>query len=412
LASQYGEAVIVFLIFLFETTLGYFALKDLSLFRKRGRILLNIYGLIGFFIFGPFCAILTERILWDAGYLYWNFTFLQIIILLIITTIPIVILITINIKSFRALFNIYGSETSTYGPTNRFYQINNKSVSNPNQVTSLPHGDDLSIKSNVPEQTENENKIIIKSSINYEHAKIIYKVKIENNKNSAMGDVRFRPFVSKTIFLIDNPEKTISLIKPNESSTVTFKLNPKGECGNVKIHANISYYDNSIGEYKEINAEPKTTEIICPVLKVKTLTEQEWRENTYNLLKAQDTTEQIPIGAETLFEIISDILKDMNLFMLPECEQKSPQIFRCVGRFSAAGKVHNLQYAVQIEVVGGPSNSKLILKTFAPNEASLIGFHHKILDEIEERVKIKEYIPMNFTNITIKDSVIHRSDIG
>ena len=126
------------------------------------------------------------------------------------------------------------------------------------------------------------------------------------------------------------------------------------------------------------------------------------------------TTEDIPFSCEELFKVVSSVVKDMNMFMLP------PEITstRRVGRFYCEG-IKGLKYAVQIEAIGGLQKSKLIIKAFAPNQESLIGFYHKILDEIQERVSIKDYIkePLIIkgdyvvSKKEIKDSVIYKSDI-
>lgn len=66
--------------------------------------------------------------------------------------------------------------------------------------------------------------------------------------------------------------------------------------------------------------------------------------------------------------------------------------------------------------------SKRILKAWAEKEDALTGFYHGILDEIEKRVKVKEYIDDSIVQhnvhigdkigTLVKDSVVQRSNIG
>ncbi len=256
----------------------------------------------------------------------------------------------------------------------------------------------------------------VKSAINYERAKIKYKVKIENAAQSAISEVRVQPFVPKGIFIADENEKTISLIKPNNSKTVTFTLRPTGECGNVDISSQVTFYDTKLSDYKTLKIAPKPTKIVCPMLRIAKIDEDTWKGTIAQLISVKETMEDIPLSCEELFVIVSDVLKDMNMFMLPPHKTSK----RCVGRFYCEG-LKGLKYAIQAEAIGGLQKSKLLLKAFAPNQESLIGFYHCVLDEIEERTEVKKYLsePLIIhgdyivgSKIDIKDSVVQRSKIG
>jgi hypothetical protein len=103
--------------------------------------------------------------------------------------------------------------------------------------------------------------------------------------------------------------------------------------------------------------------------------------------------------ARILFETVTDILKDLNLFMLPSSVTETPQLYRAIARFYGEG-VKGLKYAVQIEVVGGAKKSKLFLKAWAEKEEALTGFYHGILSDIKERVQVKDLIDIG--NVYVK----------
>ncbi len=259
--------------------------------------------------------------------------------------------------------------------------------------------------------------ISVKSAINYEHAKLLYKVKIENNSNNSISDIRVSLYIPKGLFIADKEEKMISLVRPRSSQTVTFTLRPKGECGNVDISSKIVYYDTNLEDYKDLKAAPKRTAIVCPMLKTVPVDERTWRQITSRLISVQETVDNLPLSCNELFRIVTDVIKDMNMYMVTEDSVSC----RFVGRFYCEG-IKGYQYCAQIEAIGGMKKSKLIIKAFAENQESLIGFYHKILDEIEERTKIKQYIkdPLIIKGdyfpggkkIEITDSVIQRSEIG
>lgn len=195
-----------------------------------------------------------------------------------------------------------------------------------------------------------------------------------------------------------------------KSETVTFHLRPVQECGNVDIFGRVTYFDTSRRKTNEIELEKKTTYIICPMMKRIKIDENIWRETAGSLLKVEETTEDIPIKADMLFEIVNDVLQDLNLYRLEPKISKEANITRAISRFYCEG-VKGLKYCAYAEVVGGEHKSKLIIRAYAENEQSLIGFYHCILDEIEKRTRIKDYIPNVVKHTEIHDSVIYKSGI-
>lgn len=268
--------------------------------------------------------------------------------------------------------------------------------------------------------TYSGNTINVKSAFGYKGATIIYKVKVENNTNEPISDIKVYPYVPD-VFMLREKEKTISLIEPKSSQTATFEIRPTGECGDCNVSGRVNYYDMVSKKHLDIELEPKSLSIICPILRRREIREDEWREVVSNFIKAEETTTDIPIESESLFGMVSEILKDLNLFELAPVITKSQQLFRGTARFYGEG-VKGLRYAAQMEVVGGARKSKLILKAWAEKEEALTGFYHGILDEIEKRVDVKEYIDDSIVQYhvhigdkigaLIKDSVIQRSTIG
>ncbi|MFQ6055486.1 MAG: PEGA domain-containing protein, partial [Methanosarcinales archaeon] len=255
----------------------------------------------------------------------------------------------------------------------------------------------------------------LKSAFGYEGAKIIYKIKVENPTSEPVSDLKIHLFVPE-VFLLKDTEKTISLLKPDESKTVTFELRPTKECGDCKVSGRVTYYDLVSRKTKEIDLKEKSLSIICPVLKMKAIDRANWLKDISVWKKAEETTTDIPISAEALFEIVSDILKDMNLFMLEPNITKTPQIFRANAKFYAEG-VKGLKYAAQINITGGLKKSKLTLKAWAEKEEALTGLYHRILDEIEKEIDVKKYlddsiVQYHINKTTIQDSVVIRSQIG
>ena len=258
-----------------------------------------------------------------------------------------------------------------------------------------------------------EESIEVKSAFEYLGAVIHYKVKVENHSPDPIGDIKFTLFVPDVFFMKDM-ERSISMLEPGEGKTVTFEIRPTGECGDCMVSGSIDYYDYSTKKRTKIDMENKMVSIVCPVLTRKEIDEEAWREAVNKMIIAEEDSKDLEIPAENLFDISTRVLKDMNLFMLRPETTSTPQLFTSVARFYAEGAT-GLQYAAYVEVVG-KRKSRLILKAWAEKEEALIGFYHKMLEEIEKRTDIKIFVEdsinqYNIRSTTIKDSVVQRSNI-
>ena len=261
---------------------------------------------------------------------------------------------------------------------------------------------------------------IITSAFGYKGATIQYKVKVENPTSEPIADIKINLYVPD-VFLASESTKSIAMLKPSESKTVTFEIRPTGECGDCEVSGRVIYYDYSAKKTTEVEIPAKSLSIVCPMLKGKEISKSEWHGVINNLVKTEESTKDLDMPAKTLFEMTSRIVKDMNMHQLEPEMTDSPQLFNGVARFYGEG-VKGLKYAAQVEVVGGAKKSRLILKTWAEKEEALTGFYHGLLDEIEKRVHVKGYIDNSIVqhfyhygdNIgtQVKDSIVQRSNIG
>ncbi|MCK5660071.1 MAG: hypothetical protein KAH86_01840 [Methanosarcinales archaeon] len=277
-------------------------------------------------------------------------------------------------------------------------------------------------KTRAPSSTTGKSSTVptITTAFGYKGATIKYKVKVENPTSEPMADIKVNLYVPD-VFLASESTKSIAMLKPSESKTVTFEIRPTGECGDCQVSGKVIFYDYSTKLTSEVEIPPKNLSIVCPMLRGKDISDSEWHSAISNLVKTEESTKDIDMPAKTLFEMTSRIVKDMNMHQLKPEMTDNPQLFNGVSRFYGEG-IKNLKYAAQIEVVGGAKKSRLILKTWAEKEEALTGFYHGLLDEIEKRVHVKEYIDdstvQNFyhygDNIgtQVKDSIVQRSNIG
>ena len=264
------------------------------------------------------------------------------------------------------------------------------------------------------QKPKDKGTIDIKSAFQYNGATIQYKIKIINQTPEPISDIKIQLFVPE-VFMLTEKEKSIPMLEPDESKTVTFDIRPTGECGDCSVSGRMNYYDYGTKKRQDVDIKKKMISIVCPVLKRKEIDEDGWRNATEELIKAEENTKDLDIPAENLFNIATRVLKDMSMYMIPPEITSTPQLFTGVGMFYAEGAA-GLRYVAYIEVVGG-RKSRMILKAWAEKEEALTGFYHRILDEIEKRLDIKIFIDEGIIQYhvhktEIKDNIIQRSNIG
>jgi outer membrane protein assembly factor BamB len=270
------------------------------------------------------------------------------------------------------------------------------------------------------EKPKESDTISVKSAYEYRGAKIYYKIKIENNAIEPVGDIKVYLFVPE-VFLLAEKEKAISMLETKESKTVTFEIRPTGECGECNVSGKIEYYDYATKGRKMLDIENKSLSVICPVLKRKEISMQQWEKVTDELIKAEEKIKELSAPAENLFNITSRVIKDNGMFMFKPEITSTPSLFNGLAMFYAEG-VTGYRYAAYMEVVGGARKSRMILKVWAEKEEALIGFYHRILDDIEKRIDVKIFIDDAIVQqhihigdqigTQVKDSFVQRSNIG
>ncbi|PXF60835.1 MAG: hypothetical protein C4B59_07555 [Candidatus Methanogaster sp.] len=249
------------------------------------------------------------------------------------------------------------------------------------------------IKSRVEEA---EPKIILKSKSEYHGANIDFKVSIENQLDHSIADVKATLFVPQ-VFLLGEKEKTIGLIKSKERQTTTFTIRPTGECGDCVIEGEVTYYDTASDNHERIKIKPKQVNIKCAILKRFKTEDDTWFDHTANLISTKETHEEIPVPAETLFNVATHALRSMNMSMLKPVWNSAPGYFSGSARYAALGAAGGMKYAAQLNVIGSEAgSSRLVLEAWAEEESALVGFYHRMLDRLEEQTRVKEYISSVF----------------
>jgi hypothetical protein len=158
----------------------------------------------------------------------------------------------------------------------RTYEIKNSTTI---QIGTMPDVNEYSLKSSKNETPSDSlsGVVDVKTAFGYKGATIIYKLKIENNTIDPISDIKVYPDVPY-VFLLKEKEKLVSLIEPKSSQTVTFEIRPTGECGDCNVSGRVNYYNTTLRKRRDIELEPKSLSIVCPMLHRKEISEDAWSE--------------------------------------------------------------------------------------------------------------------------------------
>jgi hypothetical protein len=231
------------------------------------------------------------------------------------------------------------------------------------------------------------NMLEIQTTYEYKSARILYKVTMENNSPETITEIKVS-LLFPNVFMLKEKEQSIPMLEPKESKTVIFDIRPAGECGDFNISGKIEYYDSSTKKHEICDMGTKLVPVICPVLKKKLIDLKQWEKIRDELIKAEETIQELSVPAENLFNITTNVITDNDMFMLKPEVTYTPKLFEGFARFYGEGMT-GLRYAVYVEVGGGTHTARLILKVWAEKEEELSGLYHLILREIEKRIDVK-----------------------
>jgi len=145
-----------------------------------------------------------------------------------------------------------------------------------------------------------------------------------------------------------------------------------------------------------------------------------WQDIKKTLIPCEEITNDFPSSGQITYNILCEALQSLNLTFVKRSEIIDSETYHGTAIFYGVSKVDESNYAVGLEIIGLGHTCRIIVTSYAPDERCLLGFHHKVLDTIQNRIKIKE--AMNLTQIFISgdyvsgpkitDSIVYRSAIN
>lgn len=264
------------------------------------------------------------------------------------------------------------------------------------------------------------------SEVDFEGDAIILSVFFDNVLDHAVNEVVVKAVFDQKLAEVDEKEIMVPVLPRNEEREVSFRIWPKGGVTSLRLHAEVRYFNPHLEEYMLKNTEKHDVKISIPRIRRSRIPENTFHQVSRRLLATEQEYGDIKLGGETLFEIMKDMLEAHDMYLLPPRVRVSENLFTGLQRAFAEDD-EGEGYQCVIEVMGGPSRSKVLAEFRSPAPEKLLGFSSLLKDGIEKRIDTThlgsdatvvqqhfhgDYVSDGASKVAIHDSVVQRSNIG
>jgi hypothetical protein len=222
-----------------------------------------------------------------------------------------------------------------------------------------------------------------------EEGDLYYLVKINNNTEDIMGDVKVAISPEDSIITCRKPRKTAKFIDPGKSKIFKFSLQPNMKCGRSTIQGLFRYFDFNEKEPREYYIPEYELSISCPDIIGKDVEEEHWRITMSKLESYEIETAEMDFEPQKIFNHFSKIAGKLGF--RPFKPVIVPTLYRGIGKFFGLDMLKD-PYCVEIQVIGKGKKSRLLMRVWAPSYTQAMGVSFRFLGKADKRLKIKTKI--------------------
>jgi len=261
-----------------------------------------------------------------------------------------------------------------------------------------------------------------------------FGIRVENNSRFSVMDVQIILDYPETLFSMhDNEVQSIGNITPNGKRTATYPLKPLGCIHNEQINALITYKDHT-GKKQTLHMRSKEVHCVCPFLKEKPMSEDEYSRLAANSEFVQEGISFKGISIEDLAKFIGETCRHV-LYKVKEYDLDDKKVIYLSGE-ALGEKAYYLLTAVIQDYKG---LTQVLLRAHSDKKYGLNGFMNEMAGSIRHLVGsvqnakeigiIENTQVINIINsvvqrtsfdmgkggnakVNIRDSVVQRSDLG
>ena len=234
-------------------------------------------------------------------------------------------------------------------------------------------------------------EIRIEPGIDFEATHVVYHVTVRNRGGVTARDVVITPRIIHGPFLLGEPPKAVPVLKPGTFGTATWRIDAKGEPGELEVGARIAYRDPDGETRHEASVPPMRLDLRPPVTRPVYIGPGELRERASRSLSVQDAF-AVPYEAERAFPTVVASLGAVGLEKIEESAHGTGQEF--VGQASFHGlDPRGNSSAVRVVASRSGSVSTMKLLVFVQAEESLFGFYWRVRETVQKALGISPHQP-------------------
>ncbi len=236
-----------------------------------------------------------------------------------------------------------------------------------------------------------------KTTVRFEGPNVIYMVMLVNVEKRPIYDILLKVNAPESL-LTTTPSVKIPRLLPGKPEVVKITLRPTHVCGTVEISSELQFVNPRTDHVRNEEVPAVDLSIDAPIVYPRPVDTNEWMSTAKALINTAERI-AIPLPANAILDKLTETLKGVNMYALEPNIAESPSGLRAKLRFYCESVSE--KYATYIELMGEGGKTKLILRSFAQDKKLLIGYHHAVLDELDESLAIKQFImdPLVKTNI-------------
>ena len=254
------------------------------------------------------------------------------------------------------------------------------------------------------------------------------KIGIGNNNPTIITDVVLRLNMDERAILLDHIEPSYKMhkggimlgtINPNNKTTIACYLDPL-ICMATDMDAEVSYKDAQGKRHVE-TMRPKRIDVVCPIFRAD-LDNYYLNINTAMLKRMIDTELifkdvkifTVPRGVQyfNLFKTAREVVQEHDVHFIRRKIDRQPT-FQADAWFFGMTKIKGDKLAICVSVTAESNSIEFFVAS--TNEKSLCGLLAELGQKLNQKIIEKGFVhtPLQqITNITIKDSVLNRSQIS
>jgi len=234
-------------------------------------------------------------------------------------------------------------------------------------------------------------EVRIEPGIDFEATHVVYHVTVRNRGDVTARDVVITPRIIHGPFLLGEPPKAVPVLKPGTFGTATWRIDAKGEPGELEVGARIAYRGPDGETRHEASVPPMRLDLRPPVTRPVYLTPGELRERASRSFSVQDAF-AVPYDAERAFPTVVASLGAVGLEKIEETAHGSGREFVGQASFHGLDRRGNSS-AVRVVASGIGTSSTMKLLVFVQVEESLFGFYWRVRETVKQALGISPHQP-------------------